>query len=162
MISNTDITNFIVEEISTDDTINNLCVSKFGQVLLNMVGVDVNNPPSTTEFPVFITEPTQKSVSDSDSEFSYEIVTHIALEGDDKPQIIGNVIKYLGIEDIEELGNLIVEKLKNSFSCKTNMDAFSIDFYHDEIDNFPVYSGVVVISFNVPNVIGSNKLEFNL
>jgi len=161
MISNTQITDFIVNEVSSNTEINDYCVSEFGRQLLNMVGVDVKNPPRTAEFPVFIIEPTQKSISDSVSEFDYEMVTHLAIEGDEKPFMDGNIIKYQGIEKIETLGNMIVEVIKESISCHSNLDAYSIDFYHDEIDNFPVYSGVVVISFTVPNVIGNNKIEFN-
>ena len=161
MISNTQITNFIIDEISTDDEINDFCNDHYGKSLLNMIGVDVNNPPGTQEFPVFIVEPTQKSIAESNSEFDYEMVTHLAIKGDEKPYISENVVKYLGIEDIEILGNLIAEKIKNSIAMRSNMDAYSIDFYHDEIDNFPVYSGVIVISFKTPNVIGADKIQFN-
>ena len=159
MISNKEITEFIATEIDTGA--NAYFVGKYSRPLLILVGVDVNNPPKEADMPLMVIEPTVKNIGDSATDFDYEMVLHLSVEGTSQPTKDGNIIRYEGIYDIEEDGNYLVELLRNSFKCKTNLEMFDIDFYHNEINSFPVYTGAIVIGFSVPNVIGGTKITFN-
>lgn len=161
MINNQEITEFIADKVLASSEIDTYCATTFGRSLLVQVGVDINNPPEEVEFPCLIVEPTMKNVGSQDSNFDYEIVLHLGIKGDEKPTISGQKIVYDGIYKIEELGNLIVELLRDEFGCNSNLDTYDVAFYHDEINAFPIYSGVVVASLVVPNVIGSHKIQFN-
>lgn len=159
MISNREITEFIVSEIDINGQ--DYFYNKYGRNLLIMVGVDVSNPPEGADMPLMIVEPTVKSIGDSATDFDYEIVLHFAIEGNRTPSKSGNIIRYDGVYAIEEDGNYLVELLRNSFKQKSNLDMFDIDFYHNEINAFPVYTGVIVVGFSIPNVIGEQKINFN-
>ncbi|BCD61749.1 hypothetical protein NrS5_45 [Nitratiruptor phage NrS-5] len=157
MISNKEITEFIANEIDANQ---GYFIDKYNRPLLIMIGVDVNNPPEEADMPLMIIEPTIKNIGDNASDFDYEIVLHYAIEGDNNPIKNGNIVVYSGIYDIEDDGNYLVELLRGSFQCKTNLEMFDIDFYHNEINAFPVYSGTIVVGFSVPNIIGDQKITF--
>lgn len=161
MIDNQEITFFIANTIINDVNIDSFVTTTYGKSVMVFVGVDVQNPPEILDLPCVIIEPTVKNIGSSDSAFDYEIVLHIGVKGEDKPTINGNLITYEGVYDVERLGNLVVEALRTAIASSTNLDAYSIDFYIDEIANFPTYSGVVLFSMSVPNVIGTDKILFN-
>lgn len=161
MILNKEITEFLSSEITASAEIENYCQTKYGKSLLVFIGVDVNNPPSEEDMPCLIIEPTVKNIGSQEAKFDYEILLHIAIKGSEKPTVNGNKVLYEGVYDIEELGELIVGVLKKQIGIKSNMDAYGVDFYQDEINAFPVYSGVVVVGMSVPNIIGEDKITFN-
>ena len=158
MITNKEITNFIANEIeSFQDEIKAL----MGQKALIFIGIDTNIPPQKEDLPAIAIEPTIKKIGDSESNFDYEIVVRVGVLGSERPIRNNNIILYDGVYKVEELGNLVVDKLRKAFECKTNLDMFDIDFYQDEIVNFPIYTGSIIIGFSVENVIGDSKIEFN-
>ena len=161
MILNKEITEFIANELISSSEIDSYCQTTYGKSLLVFIGVDINNPPKEDDMPCIIIEPTVKNIGNKESQFDYEIVLHLAIAGSEKPIINGNKILYSGVYDVEELGDLIVEHLKKQIGIKSNMDAYSVDFYQDEIATFPIYSGVIVVGMSVPNTIGENKIVFN-
>lgn len=161
MINNKEITDFLASTITGASEISAFTVTKYGKDLMVFIGVDVQNPPDALDLPCAIIEPTVKNIGSSDSAFDYEVVIHIGIEGSDKPTINGNIVTYDGVYNIEDLGNLIVESIRTAIASSTNLDTYAIDFYIDEIANFPTYSGVILLSMSVPNVIGTNKILFN-
>lgn len=161
MIVNKEITDFIADKVLASAEIEAYCQTNFSQSLMVLIGVDNNNPPEVQDLPCLIVEPTSKNIGSEDSNFDYEIALHIGIEGVDKPTISGNKVVYDGVYQIEELGSLIVDLMKKEFAVNTNMDTFDITFYQDEINAFPTYSGVVLASMSVPNVIGENKITFS-
>jgi len=160
-ISNREIKNFIIASLVADTAINDYCNSKFAKTLMILSGIDVTNPPKETDYPVFSIDPLQKDIGESNSDFTYQLLTHLAIAGDDKPLIAGDVVEFTGIDLVEELADLITDNLKKSFSEGSNLEMFDITFYHDEITAFPTYSGAIAITFEVPNVIGCDKITFN-
>lgn len=161
MIVNRDIMEFIADKVLASTDIETYCQTNFNKSLMVIVGVDVMNPPDTTDLPCLVIEPTVKSIGDKNSNFDYEITLQLGIQGKDKPTILGNKVVYDGVYQIEELGNLIVDLIKSEFALHTNMDTFDVSFYQDEINAFPTYSGVVLASMSVPNVIGENKIIFS-
>lgn len=161
MIVNKDITEFLSDRILASSEVDYYCQNNFHKSLMVFVGVDVNNPPQIKTLPALIIEPTVKNIGEKASSFDYEMAISIGIEGKDEPTIDGNKVLYDGVYKIEELGDLIVELIKNEFSLHTNMDTYDVTFYQDEINAFPTYSGVVLVSFSVPNAIGENKLTFS-
>jgi len=161
MITNKEITEFIADKVLASQDVKNFCQTNFGKQLLVMIGVDNNNPPSEAELPCLIVEPTVKNIGSNDTMFDYEIALHIGIKGSEKPTVIGNKVTYDGVYTVEELGNLIVELIKTEFATNTNMDTFDVVFYQDAINAFPTYSGVVLASMSVPNLIGMDKITFN-
>lgn len=161
MIINKDITEFIADKVIENADIETYCQDNFSQSVLVFIGVDNENPPSEIDFPCLIIEPTVKNIGTNDTNFDYEIVLHLAIKGNEKPLKEGNKITYDGVYKIEELGSIITQMMKNEFSVNTNMDTYDLSFYQDEINSFPVYSGVIVVSMSVPNVIGTDKITFN-
>lgn len=161
MISNYEITEFISDKVIASTDVDSFCQAEFSHSLLVMIGVDVNNPPEIADFPCLIIEPTMKNIGSQDSNFDYEIVLHLGIKGSEKPTSVGNKVTYEGIYQIETLGNIIVELLREEFGCNTNMETYDVAFYHDEINAFPTYSGVVVASLAVPHVIGDTQITFN-
>lgn len=161
MINNRQITEFITSEVSTNLDIETYCVDNFSKSILILVGVDVENAPEEESMPILLVEPVIKSIGESNSNFEYEMFLRLLIVGNDKPSTNGNIVTYDGIYQIEELGNMIVELLKESFAQKSNMDVFEVEFYHDEINTFPIYTGSIMINFSVPNTIGCSKIAFN-
>jgi len=161
MIINKDITEFIANIVLSSQAIDTFCITNFNKSLLVMVGIDNNNPPSEMELPCLVIEPTVKNIGSKDTIFDYEIALHIGIVGSKKPTVVGNKVTYDGVYIIEELGNLIVDTINSEFATHTNMDTYNVVFYQDEINAFPTYSGVVVASMSVPNVIGTDKITFN-
>jgi len=161
MIVNKDITEFVADNVLASTNIETYCQTNFTKSLMVLVGVDNMNPPDITDLPCLIIEPTVKSVGDKNSNFDYEIALHLGIQGKDKPTITGNKVVYDGVYQIEELGNLVVDLIKKEFAIHTNMNTFDVSFYQDEINAFPTYSGVILASMSVPNVIGENKIIFS-
>lgn len=161
MIINKEITEFIATKVLSATTIDDYCIANYGKSLMVFIGVDNNNPPEVEDLPCLIIEPTVKNMGSKDSVFDYEIALHLGIKGADKPIVSGNKVTYEGVYQIEEIGNMVVDLIKNEFSANTNMDTYDVTFYQDEINAFPTYSGVVLASMSVPNVIGLEKITFS-
>lgn len=161
MITNKEITEFIADKVLSSQDVDAYCQSNFSKSLMVFVGVDVSNPPDISDLPCLIVEPTVKNNSDNVQTHTYEIVMSLGILGDEKPVTNGNKVVYEGVYKVEELGNLIADTIRTEFSLHTNMDVNDVMFYQDEVNAFPVYGGVVVANMNVPNTIGSDKIEFN-
>lgn len=159
MITNKEITEFLVEELKDDIGIKNYCENELKSKFSIFVGVDVNNAPTKDDMPLLLIEPLIKNIGDSEKNFDYEMLLKVLIKGFDKPKVNENVVIYDGIYEVESLGGLIVDKLQNSFS-KTNLDTYEIGYYSDEINSFPIYTGTILINLSVPNVIGCEKLKF--
>lgn len=161
MVSNTELVEFMLKVILANDEINEYCKTHFNTSLLLLVGVDVNNAPQENEMPILILEPVVKNLG-TQSDFEYEFFLKLALKGNKEPKLGDDgVLRYEGIYQIEELGNLIALTIEKAINCQTNIDTSEVNFYHDEIAYFPLYSGTIIISFSLPKVIGDRQLRLN-
>lgn len=160
MVNNIEITEFLLSQVKNSDEIGEFCRRNFKRSLLQMVGVDINNAPESGDAPFLIYEPIIKNIGDQEAEFEYEFYLRLGVKGSDKAEKDGDIVRYKGIYQIEELGNLIVGAIKNSIDCKSNLEAYEINFYHDEINVFPLYSGTIILRFSVPHVIGQEQIKF--
>lgn len=160
MINYRQITEFIVKSINEDKKVKDYVQTMYNKEIHIFVGANVEDPPKKDKMPLVLVEPIMKNIGNAEIKFNYEIVLKIAIAGFNKPKIEENIVIYDGIYEVEELGNLVVEALRVAFNTKSNLDAYDIDFYHDEINAFPIYTGTIAIGFNVPNVIGCTKIEF--
>lgn len=160
MISNIEITEFFISTVKASNEIKEYCEQNFNKPLTQFIGVDIEKAPEKDEFPVLIYEPVIKQIGNAEEEFDYEFHLRLAIMGDKKPKVEGNVVRYDGIYHVEKLGNLICEAIRKAVSCKSNLDTYDINFYHDEINVFPLYSGAIILRFSVPHVIGDNQIIF--
>jgi len=158
LITNKEISEFLINTLSVSINLETYSQNQFSKSPLIFLGIDTENPPHTKDYPLLAIAPMVNEMSDSNTNYDYEMVIHLMVKGEETPNISGNVIKYEGIYKIEEMGNIIVDELKNAF-CNTNLDSYEITFYNHEITLFPIYSGAIVIHFSVPNVIGDAKLN---
>jgi hypothetical protein len=158
LITNKEISEFLIDKLSISTSLETYSQSQFSKSPLIFLGIDTENPPHTTDYPLLAIAPMTNEMSDSNTNYDYEMVIHLMINGSENPTTNGNVIKYEGIYKIEEMGNIVVEELKSAFNC-TNLDSYEITFYNHEITLFPIYSGAIVINFSVPNIIGNDKLS---
>ena len=161
MITNQEISEFLIAKLASSIELEDYSQNQFSKSPLIFLGIDTENPPHTTDYPLLAIAPMVNEMSDSNTNYDYEMVIHLMIKGDENPNTVGNVIKYEGIYKIEEMGNIIVDELKCAFSS-TNLDSYDITFYNHEITLFPIYSGAIVINFSVPNVIGDAKLNLGV
>ena len=157
MITNKEISEFLISALSTSTALESFTQAKFSKSALIFLGIDIENPPQTTDYPLLAIAPLVNDLSDENTNYDYEIVIHLMIDGK-KPTVDGNIVRYESIYEIEEMGNILVDELKHAF-CNTNLDTYDISFYNHEITMFPVYTGTIVIHFSVPNVIGDTKLN---
>ena len=157
MITNKEISEFLITKLSNSIELRDYCNDNFGKEPLIFLGIDTENPPKERDYPLISLAPLANEMSDSNTNYDYEIVLHIFIKDGD-PNITGNIIRYEGIYKVEEFGNIVVKELKEAF-CNTNLEAYDITFYNHEITLFPIYTGAVVINFSVPNVIGDEQLN---
>lgn len=160
MVSNIEITEFLLKQVANSVRIAEYCDQNFKRSLVQMVGVDINNAPIDEDAPFLIYEPIIKNIGGSESYFEYEFYLKLGVKGGDKAKKDGDIIRYEGIYQIEELGNLIAYALKEAIGCKSNLDAYEVNFYHDELNAFPLYSGTIIFRFSVPQVIGEEQIKF--
>jgi len=158
LITNKEISEFLISALTASTNLETYSQNQFSKSPLIFLGIDTENPPHTTDYPLLAIAPIVNEMSDNNTNYDYEMVVHLMMNGDETPNIVGNVIKYEGIYKIEEMGNIIVDELKSAFG-NTNLDSYDISFYNHEITLFPIYSGAIVIHFSVPNVIGDAKLN---
>lgn len=160
MINYRQITQFIIKTINESTDIRQYVQNTYNKEIKIFVGANTEDPPGKDEMPLLLIEPIIKNIGNAEVNFNYEMLLKVALVGFDKPKVEDNVIIYDGIYEVEELGGLVVEALRKAFGKKSNLDTYDIDFYHDEINAFPIYTGTITIGFNVPNVLGCEKIEF--
>ena len=160
MITNQEISELLISALSNSTAINDYSTAKWNKNPLIMLGIDIEKPPFDTDYPLFAIAPMVNQMSDNNTNFDYEIVVHVFIKGADEPTINGNIVRYTGIYEVEDIGNIAVQELKDAF-CNTNLEAYDITFYNHEITLFPIYTGAIVINFSVPNVIGTTKLSMN-
>jgi len=158
MITNQEISEFLISKLSNSSQLSDYANANFGKDPLIFLGIDVENPPKDSDYPIIALSPLVNEMSDSNTNFDYEIVLHIFIEGGKTPNITDNVVRYEGIYKVEGLGNIVVKELKDAF-CDTNLEAYEITFYNHEITLFPIYTGAVIVNFSVPNVVGDTQLN---
>jgi len=161
VISNKEIKNFIMDKILADAPIDHFCVANFNRSLLVMSGINEAKPPEAEDYPVFLIDPIDKTIGESNSNFTHQILCHLVITGDTEPLVVGNRIEHTGTDVLEELGDLIIDCLKKNIDAYSNLEMFDISFFHNPINAFPHYSGAIEINFEVPNIIGCNKITFN-
>lgn len=153
------ITEYLLLELKNDKAIKQYCQKEFSQDLLLMVGADVTNPPSGVLYPILGFDPVLKVAGSKESEFEYQLLLRLLIKGDDKPSLSDeNILRYEGVYQVETLGDLIVKAINKAIS-KTNLDMYSVEFFHDEIAHFPLYSGAIVLGFSTPQFIGGGCFE---
>lgn len=154
MITNKQISEAMIECVNTNTKIQEYCIKTFKQEPLIFLGIDIQNPPRETEYPALIFEPLKKEIARDSKELQYIFLIRVVIKGNDKPELTGNIARYAGVYQVEELGNLICDAVYNKLGCNTNLTIQECDFYQDEINVFPVYSGTVITVFTIENVIG--------
>lgn len=163
MLLNTQIINFMKEIFTNDNELKAYVMKEFNKELVLLVGIDVNASVERELIPAIVIEPLTKQVGEKNKDFIFTLLIRILIKGNEMPKqtrlkdIILN--EYTGIYQVEKIGEFLINGIKNRL-CETNVENESIEFYHDEIDSFPMCSGAVVFEFSLPNLIGEEEIKF--
>lgn len=154
-ITLTDLVNAAVTIILNDSAISSFCTTNYGQELYIYNGMDLANLPGEDNTPYVIIFKDAERIGEAVSNYRYELGFQVTIEDDNVDTSVARVEKQLGEERVEQLTLLIYDALRREMPCNGNVDDADI-----MIDNsqHPLYTGMMVIGFNIPKPIGSSVI----
>jgi len=154
-ITLTDLVNESVNIILNDTDISTFCTTNYGDDIYIYNGMDLSNLPGEGNTPYVIIFKDAERIGESVANYRYELGFQVTIEDDNVDSSTPRVEKQLGEERVEELTLLIYDALRREMPCNGNVDDAEI-----MIDNsqHPLYTGMMVIGFNIPKPIGSSVI----
>lgn len=150
----TKILNVFLEAMKKSQGIKGFCRDKYGKDPLFFIGMDYNQPPKEEDCPYIVIVPGDKREGLTDL-LEYKI--HIAWAiTNPSTKTCENVICYLGVEEADTFGQLIIKAVSGSLD---NAVIHEADYILDTITQYPQFPGELDLTVKVPNTIGGD-IEF--
>ena len=141
--------------IANSTAINDFCQNNYSKSLFIFKSLDQYKLPEVSDAPYITVLKDDMDAGQSVNEWNYQLGFDIGLEDTtENSSTIGNstVLEKNGERRVEELSNLIYDEIRQNIPCNANVDGMRMVL---DDTQYPLYTSVMVLRFNIPQVIGS-------
>jgi len=154
-ITLTNLVDSSVSIILNDASISSFCTTNYGQDIFIYNGMDLSNLPGEGNTPYVIIFKDAERIGEAVSNYRYELGFQVTIFDENIDSTTTRVEKQLGEERVEQLTLLIYDALRRDMPCNGNVDDADIMI---DSSQHPLYTGMMVIGFNIPKPIGSSVI----
>lgn len=155
MIQTLKITDIVVrwkEALAASQDIRDFCLTKYGKEPKIYVGLNRKKPPGEKDCPLIIIRPGAKIEGEDEKQFTYVISVGWGVVSEVET-ISGNVIEMAGVNECDQLGQLIYETLVN---VNPSYPVSSVNYETDPIEFFPQFVGEMQLELSITPAIGGS------
>jgi hypothetical protein len=137
--------------LTNNTAIKNFCQEKYAKDPTVYLGYSVTQPLTVQNYPCIVVSPIAKKEGLEEQQYTYRVAIEWFIENETRNTVIPGIVKYVGLEEADTLGQLIWETVAEA---SPQSPVARLLYELKAMDLFPQISGLMTLKMNVTPSIG--------